>query len=450
LSPDALRDLAHEIFSLTSVSATRLAIDHRALATLRVAKGEARLNTSGDTLFLDITSRLGQRQPIALRINQVDHASLRQIIEYIERIARHEFGDPIDTAMPIPPRSYVPNRAWHASTMSAFFDGRHGVVERLVAPVNAAGLITSAFVGVTVKSMLRADKHGIFVTGQETDSEITVTAWNANRQGSGWAGQAARDWTMQRPDAIAHRAIEITKLAANPVAFEPGRYTVILDRPAVAQIVSQMGGDLWALPPIEQHTGVMYDRNIKRARFGQRVVDARITLSSDPNDPEGGYIPFNYRGDPLVPMTWVENGVLKNLAYDTFVALRHGVSPANDPPASLRMSGGPTTVEEMIASCPFGIYVNRLSQVTGVEGQQEALLTGVTNGGCFLVRNGKIVKSIRDLRFVESPWLAFNRIEAIGTSERTALGYGNWPGPPTIVPPLMIREFNFTALKDVW
>jgi len=115
------------------------------------------------------------------------------------------------------------------------------------------------------------------------------------------------------------------------------------------------------------------------------------------------------------------------------------------------MSGGPTTVEEMIANCELGIYVNRFAQMSDLGGPS-AMMTGVTNGGCFLVRHGKIEKAIRDLRFVDSPWLFLNRLEAIGTTQRTAFGYapwsGGWPIAPTIVPPVMVRDFNFTALAD--
>ena len=79
-------------------------------------------------------------------------------------------------------------------------------------------------------------------------------------------------------------------------------------------------------------------------------------------------------------------------------------------------------------------------------------MTGVTYGGCFLVKNGKIEKPVRNFRFVDSPWFFLNRLIEIGTSERTALGYspwyGDWPVTPTIVPPVMVREFNFTALAD--
>jgi hypothetical protein len=40
----------------------------------------------------------------------------------------------------------------------------------------------------------------------------------------------------------------------------------------------------------------------------------------------------------------------------------------------------------------------------------------------------------------------------IGTPHRAALGYtpgkDEWPLPPMIVPPLMVRDFSFTMLAD--
>ena len=115
-------------------------------------------------------------------------------------------------------------------------------------------------------------------------------------------------------------------------------------------------------------------------------------------------------------------------------------------------SGGALlTVEEMIANCKMGIYVNRFAQLFTID-QARGVVTGLTNSGCFLVRNGKIDKPVRDFRFVESPWYFLNRVQAIGTSERTAFGYspyqGDWPIAPTIVPPLMITDFNFVSLAD--
>jgi len=117
------------------------------------------------------------------------------------------------------------------------------------------------------------------------------------------------------------------------------------------------------------------------------------------------------------------------------------------------MSGGTDTIEDMIASCKEAIYVNRFAQIGHVgDDPTSGMLTGITSGACLLIRKGKIEKSIRPLRFVASPWFFLNNVEAIGSTKRTAFGYapwaGQWPIAPTIVPPLLIREFNFTALAD--
>jgi predicted Zn-dependent protease len=86
------------------------------------------------------------------------------------------------------------------------------------------------------------------------------------------------------------------------------------------------------------------------------------------------------------------------------------------------------------------------------------LMTGVTRDGCFLIKDGKIAKPVKNFRFTESPFLAFNKVEMIGEPERVAFGYDvprehtdgptRWPHLPIIVPPMMIQDFNFTALSD--
>jgi hypothetical protein len=53
---------------------------------------------------------------------------------------------------------------------------------------------------------------------------------------------------------------------------------------------------------------------------------------------------------------------------------------------------------------------------------------------------------------VDSPFSFLNNLIEVGTPHRAALGYtpgpDEWPLPPVIVPPLMVRDFNFTMLAD--
>jgi len=450
LSPSELQALAKELLDLTSGDTASVSIDHRAMGTARVARGEIRLNESGDWLGVTLSTQFGHRVPMSLNINQLDRNRLRQAIAYVDRIAREQPGDPIETTMPIAPQHYGSNTAWKESTLAAFFDGRHAAARMLAEPVINAKLTGAAFIGVWVHSRCVANKQGLCAAGLETDAELTVTAWNADGKGRGWAGQAARDWDTLRPDHVAQEAIRLTRLAANPQVVEPGRRTAILGPAAVAQLVCKMGTAFDAQSVLEG-AGPLYDRRANRVRFNERILDARLTLSSDPNDPEGGYLPFNTGAYPLVAMTWLGKGaVLENLAYRAYFAAERGITPSNDPPESFRMGGGTTSIEEMIANCKDGIYVNRVADVEVV--RDGTGLTGVTNGGCYLIRNGKIDRSVRDFRFVESPWFFLNRLIAVGPTARASFGYspwqGGWPAAPTIVPPMMIRDFNFVALAE--
>src|SRR5690606_35433183 len=97
-------------------------------------------------------------------------------------------------------------------------------------------------------------------------------------------------------------------------------------------------------------------------RVGERVMDRRIRMSSDPTDPDGGYAPFFKQGYATPARTWIKNGVLQTLSYSELYGPTKGV-PYSVRPYALRVSGGDTTIDQMIASCELGVFVNRFSSV---------------------------------------------------------------------------------------
>ena len=266
---------------------------------------------------------------------------------------------------------------------------------------------------------------------------------------------------MLSPTALAERAIDIARRAARPVALEPARYTAIFTPAAVAQLVRAMHY-AYMTYFIEQNISPFATRaSGKREVLGRRVFDARVRFVSDPADPDGGYPPFidarrilgATAGFPLQRMMWVDGGVLESLAYEIGDALAKG-RQSHPSPQSVRLSAMPGTethtLDEMVAGCTHGILVNRLSGVEVVD-WRSGLMTGFTRDGCFLVRSGRIEKSVKNFRFTASPFLALNNLEAIGTSQRAALGHmdtDEWPLGPVIVPPIMVRDFQFMALTD--
>jgi predicted Zn-dependent protease len=283
--------------------------------------------------------------------------------------------------------------------------------------------------------------------------------------GSGWAGLSSYDWNKLDAPALAQRALQKCVASRNPVALEPGRYTVILEPQAVADLVEVLVAS-FLRPPIPGAEGgqgpwpLAHDARLQawRTKLGLRVVDERLTLSHDPMDPLLGILP-----EPgTAPVTWIEHGVLTNLYYDRAYALAalHANLPVRPPEFSYRLSGGTTSVDEMIASTTRGLLVTRFSGVSKLD-HRSLLSTGLTRDGLWLIENGKITKSVKNFRFTESPLFVLNQVEQLGPpasvfrpvrrpdqpSSETEQSY--YLGlTPVVVPPLKARDFSFTAMAD--
>jgi predicted Zn-dependent protease len=178
-------------------------------------------------------------------------------------------------------------------------------------------------------------------------------------------------------------------------------------------------------------------------RIGEKLIDERVSILSDPSDPLLLGAPFDGQGLPLGRQVWVENGVLKNLFYSRFWAQKTG-KQATGFPSSMRVTGGEASVEEMIKSTDRGVLVTRLWYLRQVD-PRTILFTGLTRDGTFLVEGGKISKAVRNFRFNESPLFMLNNVEMLGRPVRVA---GTEAGGNIVVPALKVRDFNFTSLSD--
>jgi predicted Zn-dependent protease len=305
--------------------------------------------------------------------------------------------------------------------------------------------------------MLCYSTFGLSAWSESTDSEVSVTARSLDGTGSGWSGHAHRDVTKLAIDRVVREAKDIALRSRGAVRFEPGRRTAILSATAVGQLMKRatqlFNGTV---------SGVPFVLNASRpdgrtTRITEHVADPRVTLWTDPSDADNGDVPFFDLGYPSGRATWIERGVLKTLSYDPIEAGNRQIT-AVKPPFAMQMSGGDTSIAQMIATCDLGIYVNRFSDVT-ISDWQSGTMTGTTRDGCFLVKDGKIIKPITNFRFYESPVLMLTKILALGTPERVAFGFSPprldaadfgepWPYAPVVMPPMTVRDFNFSAMSD--
>jgi predicted Zn-dependent protease len=230
----------------------------------------------------------------------------------------------------------------------------------------------------------------------------------------------------------------------NPVAIEPGRYTVVFEPTAVGNLVQFISRAFNARSADEGRS--FFSAADGKNKVGQKVVDERVTITSDPFDPEVAGSPFSGDGSPTKRVVWIENGIVKNLDYDRYWAEKQGREPTGSG-GSIRMSGGTQSLDDLIRSTQRGLLVTRFWYLRPVD-QRTIMYTGLTRDGTFLIENGKITKPVKNLRFNDSPIFMLNNLEAMGVPERVSASEGGDTGQAIMVPPIKVRDFNFTSLSD--
>ncbi len=442
LSREECQAIAKRALSFATAEETRVLVNSTSLANTRFAVNQ--ISTGGDSFdsVVTVISKFGKRSGSASS-NQFDDAGLKAVVTMSERVAKLSPEDP--EAMPeLGPQSYQPGVNWSDATASMDPESRADAVKRITEPAKAANLVSTGFMEAITSAQAIANNKGLFAYNRSTASVLTTTVRTQDGTGSGWGGATHHDWSKIDPAALGARATSKARTSVNPVAIEPGRYTVVFEPTAVGNLVQFIARSLNARSADEGRS--FFSLPDGKNKIGQKVVDERVTITSDPFDPDVAGAPFSGDGLPTQRVVWIENGVVKNLDYDRYWAQKTGRAPTGAG-GSIKMSGGTSSLDDLIRSTQRGLLVTRFWYLRPVD-QRTILYTGLTRDGTFLIENGKITKPVKNLRFNDSPIFMLNSLEAMGVPERVSASEGGDPGQAIMVPPIKVRDFNFTSLSD--
>jgi predicted Zn-dependent protease len=434
--------IAQKALSFATADETRVTINSGSRANTRFAVNQ--VSTAGDAsnVTVSVLSAFGTKRAVATS-NRLDEASLREVVKNAEALAKLSPEDP--EAMPeLGPQTYEQPKGWSEATAQLDPTARAAAVKKICDLAAAEGLVATGFLDAQGGALAIANSKGLFAYGRSSEAALTTTVRTADGRGSGWAGGAHWDWTKIDFAALGRTAIEKAKLSRDPVAIEPGRYTVVLEPTAVGNLVQFLRGAMNARTADEGRS--FFTKPGGGNKVGMKVVDERVSLWSDPLDPDTYDLTFGGDGLPSKRMSWIENGVVKNLLYDRYWAKKQGVEPTGLG-GGLKMSGGDQTIEQLIASTQRGILVTRFWYIRPVD-PRTILYTGLTRDGTFLIENGKVTKAVKNLRFNESPVFLLNNVEAMSRPVRVSAQESGQAGNAVVVPAIKARDFSFTSLSD--
>jgi len=313
--------------------------------------------------------------------------------------------------------------------------------------LKASGAFSNGEVELAVVNSLGVEAYQKF-------SDLFLHLIVENEKSSGYASVVTRDPDQLDMDALVQEAVRKTT-GEEPIQIEPGEYEVILEPYAVSELLSFLGYlGFHAL-------AVQEGRSFFSNRFGEKMVDEKVTIYDDGLDQGGLQVPFDFEGVPKKRVTFFERGVAKEVTYDSFTAGRDGkestghglIAPntAGPIPVNLFMVGGESSLEEMIKSVRKGIYVTRFHYSNVVE-PMKAVITGMTRDGTFLITGGEITRPIKNLRFTESILKALSQVTAISKERRICSEgtvYSRRFVTGTVAPAIKIEGFNFSGVSSL-
>lgn len=440
LSASELRRIAERIFKLSRADETEVMIDVTSDALTRFANNTIHQNVAEQVLSISVRTLFDGRTARATT-NRTDEESLARVVAASSTLARSQPKNPHMLPMP-GAQKYTRVERYFDSTAETTPQDRAKAVARVVAGAEKRKQTAAGIFSTGAMQAALANSRGLFATYEQTRSEFSITVMEEDS--SGWAKANSPDLSKLDPEALAARASEKAQASRKPKEAPPGHYTVILEPPAVLDIVGFLFYDFAA-------TAVADKRSCLNDRMGKQVMGPNITIWDDAYHPFQSGAPYDGEGMPRQKTLLVENGVPRNLVYSRAMAKQmkakptgHGFPLPNEygeAPMNLVFAGGNATLDEMVRSTDRGILVTRLWYIREVD-PYEKILTGMTRDGTFLVEDGRIAGGIRNFRFNQSVLEMLSKVELLTSSVRAA-GEESFE---MVVPAMKICEFNFSEV----
>jgi PmbA protein len=425
-----------------AIEVEALVSDERAQLT-RFANSEIHQNVAETNGSLNLRVAIGKRIGVASS-NRVDDEGLRRLAETATAIARNSAELDDWGGLPEPTPITEIAAAWSDGTAGATPEQRAEGVRAVIAAADAAGVRAFGSYSTAAEHLSVANSHGVRATQRRTSAQL-LTVMMAIEGGSGYAEQTSVDATVIDATAIGREAAEKARATSNPVAIEPGDWSVVLEEYAVVDLLSMLAYMGFSALAVQEERSF--------AEPGKVIGSELVTIVDDATEPGALPMAFDYEGVAKQKVVLVERGVCRDVVYDSQTGARgghpstgHGLPAPNSYgpfPLNMVMSPGSTERAALVGEMERGLLVTRFHYTNPVH-PKLAIVTGMTRDGTFLVEDGKIVGPVRNLRFTQSYLAALAGTVAVGRERRTIRGdFGG-----VLVPSVRIDGWTFTGATE--
>jgi predicted Zn-dependent protease len=440
LTQEQTKHICDRVLSLSKADECIVTINGSRNGNVRFARNAVSTAGLADDTSIAVQVAFGNRQGTAT-INEFDDKSLEKVVRRAEDLARLAPENP--EFMPaVGKQDYKASQTFAKATSDIDPEFRAQVAAYSIEACRKNKLVAAGFFTDSTAFQAVANSKGVSGHQQTTSLDYTCTVRTEDGRGSGWVRRSTRDASRFDAREAADVAIEKALRSVDAKALEPGRYTVILEPAATSDLLSYMFFGFDARRADEGRS--FLSKKGGANRLGDKLFDEQVNIWADPWNKDVPVVPWD--SDSMLArerQDIIRNGHVAALGYSQYWAKKKGVRPVGLP-GNFIMAGTDKSTAELIANTRKGVLVTRTWYIRMVD-PQSVLLTGLTRDGTFYIENGKIKHPIKNFRFNESPVTMLNNIEEIG--KPVVIG-GDESQFSMMLPPMKVRDFNFTSLSD--
>jgi predicted Zn-dependent protease len=443
LGETRIREITDKVLKLSGADQSEVMFFGENSALTRFANNYIHQNVAEINTQVNIRLVMGKKIGVA-STNDLSDEGLKKAVEHAATITRFQLENSDFKSLPTPEeagqathgKGYMQTTAQATPEMRA--EGA-GAVCRLA---SESGLTAAGAFSTSEQELAVANSLGVFAYDAFTVANILTVVMGDNS--SGYADRASMDVRGIDAESVAREAVGKATRSKDPVAVEPGEYTVVLEEYAVADLLEWLNltGGFSALALQEERSFL---------KKGETITGSNINIHDDGGDPRGLPMGIDFEGVAKRRVDLIKGGVAGDPVYDSYTAGReegkhstgHALPAPNSfgpIPINLVLEGGDTPREKLTEGVERGIWVTRFHYLSVVHPLM-TILTGMTRDGTFLIENGEITRPIKNLRFTQ------NLLEAWGDatlSRDVKLRKGELIGS-LVVPAVRIEKFKFVS-----
>lgn len=447
LGPNRILDALGRAARASPADETLLAAQRGGQTTLRFAGGRIHQCFHEEDVTAWVKVAADGRMGVATT-SSLKHEALMKAVESALHIARLSGRRLAPAFSAAPPKEPVPRvTTYFPATAQSPLAGIVQTIRKLGGQFQRGGMEMAGSYVVGESELAVAGSRGLTQYQPFTVGGLRLVATRG--KASGFASQAFRDIRELAPEPLSRRATDHCRQNADPKPIPLGRYDVLLEPEAVAEIVEWLSYIGFGAKQVMERTSFM------AGRMGDPIMSRRISIFDDGSDPRGLAVPFDMEGVPKRRVDLIRGGIAEGFAYDSqYGRIYHqpstGHAQAYDEvegpiACNLFVAPGQASSEELLQRMDGGLWITRFHYVSGLLNTQQALMTGLTRDGTFLVKKGKVGGAVKNLRFTESFLEAFSKkLLAVGRDPQLVADPAQGVFS-TVTPALLIRDFTFTG-----